>query len=515
MKFLTALALAWFLTLPASALAAKQEFNMRLQTEPPTLDWNLATDYVSIGVLYHLMEGLAEYNDKLEPVAGLASWKVSKDGKTYTYTLKPGVKWSDGTALKAQHFWDSWERTLNPATASGYAYFLYDVAGAKDYSEGKLKDASKLGFKAVDDSTFVVTLNKPATYFATIPAFTITFPIRKDLIEKFGNKWTDPKNMAVTGPFRMSEWKHDSKIEMVPNPHYHGAAPKLKLVTAYVVGEDVTAINMFETGRLHYVSRLPALEIERLKKTAGYHSLPYLRSYYYGFNLTKPPFNDLRVRKAFAHSINREEITALLKGGQTPSSSWIPKGMLGFNPGIGLKYDPQKAKALLAEAGFPNGKGFPAVTFMFDTRDDNKLIAERLQAQWKKVLNVNLSAQNEEWKVYLGRLKSDAPGLFRHGWGADFPDPDNFMNLFTSYSGNNFTRWKSGEYDALIEKAAADPKPATRKKLYDQAQRLMTEKDVAVVPLFVDAINVLISPNVKGLGLNPLGLLKIKDVEMQ
>lgn len=509
------LALLWVFHLPLAATAAKQEFRMRIETDPPTLDWNLATDYVSINILYHLIEGLAEYNDKLEPVPSLASWKVSKDGKTYTYTLKPGLKWSDGAPLRAQHFWDSWERLLNPKTASGYAYFLFDVEGAKEYNEGKLTDAAKLGFKAVDDKTFVVTLKKPATYFATIPAFTVTFPIRKDLIEKFGRKWTEPENMVVTGPFVLKEWKHDSQIELAPNPNYRGPLAKLQKVTAYVVKEDTTAISMFETGKIDYLSRLPALEIDRLKKNPAYRSLPYLRGYYYGFNVTKPPFNDVRVRRAFAHAINRDEVVGLLKGGQLPTMSWIPKGMLGYNPKLGLAFDPAKAKKLLAEAGYPGGEGFPATTFMFDTRDDNKAIAERLQAQWKKVLGVSLSAQNEEWKVYLGRLRQDAPAVFRHGWGADFPDPDNFMNMFTSYSGNNFTKWKSEKFDSLVEKAAGEAKATKRVQLYNQAQKILTEEDVAIVPLFIDTINLLVSPSVKGLQIDSLGLLKIHRVEMQ
>lgn len=515
MRFIFLLAIATFSAGPAFSASPKQEMNLRIETEPPTLDWNLAADYVSINILYHLVEGLAEYNEKLEPVPSLATWKVSKDGRTYTYTLKPGLKWSDGVALTAQHFWDSWERTLNPATASGYAYFLFDVEGAKEYNEGKLKDPAKLGFRVVNDSTFVVTLKKPATYFATIPAFTVTFPIRKDVIAKHGRKWTEPENMVVTGPFRLTQWKHDSRLEMAPNPHYRGPRPKLEKLTAHVVTEGTTAINMFETGKLDYLSRLPALEIDRLRKNPAYKTLPYLRGYYYGFNTSKPPFNDPRVRKAFSHAINREELVSLLKGGQLATSSWIPKGMLGYNAKIGLSYDPAKAKKLLAEAGYPDGKGFPAHTFMFDTRDDNKMIAERLQAQWQKVLGVSLSAQNEEWKVYLGRLRSEAPAIFRHGWGADFPDPDNFMNMFASYSGNNFTHWKNARYDALVEKAAGEAVPAKRVALYDQAQRLLTEEEAVIAPLFIESINLLVSPKVKGLRIDALGLLKVNRVEMQ
>ena len=503
------------LLLSVNALAAKQEFNYRIQSEPPTLDWNLATDNVSINLLNNLMEGLATYDSKLQPKPALAKdWKVSKDGKVYTYTLRDGLVWSDGVPLTAQHFVDSWERLLNPKTASEYAYFLYDVVGAQDYAEGKSKDPSKLGFKATDAKTLVVTLDKKAAYFPNIPTFTVTFPIRKDLIEKFGNKWTAPGNLVTLGAFTLSEWKHDSKVVLSPNQKYFGGKPKLDKITAYIVGEDTTAINMFESGALHYVSRLPALEIERLKTNPAYINSPYLRGYYYGFNTSKPPFNDVRVRQAFAYAIDRTQITSLLKGGQIPTTSWVPKGMPGYEPKVGLGFDVKKAQALLAEAGYPGGKGFPNITFMFDTRDDNKVIAERLQSMWKKNLGVDLRAQNEDWKVYLNRLKSEVPPMFRMGWGADYPDPDNFLNLFTSYSGNNHTKWKSKEYDSLIEKAAGESSLPKRLALYKKAQELLTEKDAVIIPLFIDSLNVLVSPSVKGLSLNAMDILLLKGVQI-
>lgn len=511
MKKLFAVVLSFLISF--SALAAKNEFNMRLHSEPPTLDWNLATDYVSIAIINNLMEGLAWYDSKLTAKPALAKgWTVSKDGKTYTYKLRDGLKWSDGVPLTAQHFWDSWERTLNPKTASQYAYMLFDVVGAKEYNEGKLKDPSKLGIKAVDATTFVITLNKKAAYFPNIPTFNVTYPIRKELIEKYGNKWTDPGKLVTVGPFTLTEWKHDSKLSLAPNANYYNGKPKLEKINAYIVNEDTTAINMYESGSLHYVSRLPALEIERLKNNPGYRNAPYLRGYYYGFNIKKAPFNDVRVRKAFAHAVDRTQIVSLLKGGQIPTTSWVPKGMMGYEQNVGLKFDVKEAKKLLAEAGYPNGKGFPAVTFMFDTRDDNKLIAERLQSMWKQNLGVDLKVQNEDWKVYLSRLQNDAPGMYRLGWGADYPDPDNFLNLFTSYSGNNYTRWKSKEYDALIEKAASETSVAKREAIYKKAQKLLTEDDVAIIPLFVDAINVLVAPQVKGLQLNAMDLLKLDSV---
>jgi oligopeptide transport system substrate-binding protein len=513
--FFLALAL---LSATLSAHAAKNEFNMRIYSEPPTLDWNLATDNVSITLLQNLMEGLAGYDgkeSKLTPKPALAEkWDVSKDGKTYTYHLRKGVTWSDGVPLTAQNFWDSWERALNPKTASEYAYFLFDVVGAKDYNEGKLKDSSKLGMKVLDPSTFQVTLNKRASYFPNIPTFTVTYPIRKDLVDKFGVKWTDPGNLVTVGPFVLKEWKHDSKVTLGANPKYYGGQPKLETVNGYIVNEDTTAINMFESGKLQYVSRLPPVEIERLKTSPAYRNGPFLRGYYYGFNIAKKPFNDVRVRQAFALAVDRSQITSMLKGGQIPTATWVPKGMLGYEPKVGLDYDLARAKKLLAEAGYPDGKGFPAVTFMFDTRDDHKMIAERLQAMWKKNLGVDLKAQNEDWKVYLNRLKADVPQMFRLGWGADYPDPDNFLALFTSYSGNNYTQWKSKEFDKLVEEGASEANPAKREAIYRKAQSLLLEKDAVIISLFQDALNVLVSPQVKNLKLNAMDILLLKDVSV-
>ncbi len=500
----------------ALGFAAKQEFNMRIHSEPPTLDWSLATDNVSILILQNLMEGMVHFNEKLEPKPALAkSWNVSKEGRQYTYNLRTDVQWSDDVPLTAQHFFDSWERLLNPKTASEYAYFLFDIEGAKEYNEGKLKDFSKVGIKVKDEHTFVITLNKAASYFPSVPAFTGTFPIRKELIAKFGDKWTKPGNMVTLGAFTLGDWRHDSKLSLLQNPKYYAGKAPLEKVNAYIVNEDTTAINMFESGTLQYVSRLPALEIDRLKKSPAYHTSPYLRGYYYGFNIHKKPFDNVKVRQAFALAVDRKQITDLLKGGQIPTTSWVPKGMPGYEPTVGLAFDVKKAQKLLAEAGYPGGKGFPPVTFMFDTRDDNKLIAERLQGMWKQNLGVDLRVQNEDWKVYLDHLKSDTPGMYRLGWGADYPDPDNFLNLFTSYSGNNYTGWKNKEYDDLIAKGASEPKMAKRLAYYKKAQLLLTEKDAVIIPLFIDSLNVLISPKVEGLHIDPLDHLDLKKVRIQ
>jgi len=487
-------------------------FRLAISAEPPTLDGSLATDSISVNVLTNLMEGLAQYDAQLTPQPAIArDWDISPDGKVYRFHLRDDVYWSDGQPVVAGDFEYSWKRLLNPETAAQYAYFLFDLENAFEYNSGKLKDPEHVGVRALDDRTLEVRLKKPAVYFPSLTTFMVTFPQRKDLIERHGKHWTDPDKMVVTGPFTLKEWHHEYKLVLKANPHYYGKAPNVDTVYLYVVEEKTTALTLYETGELDMVE-LPPVAIPHYQDHPEYSNMPQLRGYYYGFNTQKDPFNDARVRRAFALSINRSRIPVILKGGELPTASWIPKGMFAHNESIGLHFDPEKARQLLADAGFPNGKGFPKVTAMYNTGDVNRLIAEYLQAQWKEHLGVTIEFDSQEWKVFLDRLQNDTPAMFRLGWGADFPDPDNFMNLFLSSSGNNRLHWENPEYDALVARGAAIRNPEQRQKIYDSAQRLLTEKDAVMIPLFVSAMNLLVKPYVKGFEMNAMELLYIKKI---
>jgi len=413
------------------------------------------------------MEGLAEYNNALQPIPALAKkWEISSDGLQYTFTLKKGIQWSDGVSLRAQHFLDSWLRLLNPQTAAEYAYFLYDIKGAKEFNQGIVKDPKKVAIRAPSDHILKVTLKHPAVYFPSVTTFMVTYPIRMDLIEKFGNLWTEPPNLVTLGAFQVKSWRHEYKLVLEKNPLYWGVKkgfPSIQNLIVYVINEGTTALSLYETGGLDYVE-LPPIAIPHYREHADFRFQTKLRGYYYGFNVQITPFDDVRVRKAFSHAIDRKQFPKILQGGEIPTGSWVPKGMFGYNETIGLRYDPQKARALLKEAGFPQGKGFPRTIAAFNTDPLNRMVSENLQAQWKKELNVDIVLDNQEWKVYLQKLQHDTPALFRLGWGADYPDPDNFLNLFTSTSGNNHTKWKNEEYDQLITKAAGEPNTTKRKE---------------------------------------------------
>jgi len=489
-------------------------FRMSVRAEPPTLDWTLATDSISVNLLTNLMEGLTQYNADLEPIPAVAErWEFSEGGLVVTFYLRDDVFWSDGKPVTAGDFEYSWKRLLDPKTAAQYAYFLFDVENAAEFNSGKITDPDKVGVRAISPRVLKVRLKKPVVYFPSIATFMVTFPQRQDVVEKYGDQWTEPRHIVTNGPFILSEWKHEYKLVLEANARHYEGRPAIDRVLVYVVEEPTTALTLYETGELDIIE-LPPVAIPHYKNDPEFTRKPQLRGYYYGFNVRKPPFDDVLVRQAFAHAIDRSRIPLILKGGEIPTSSWIPKGMFGYNPDIGLKFDPEKARQLLAKAGYPDGKGFPKTEAMFNTVNRNQLIAEFLQAQWKQHLKVNIEFESQEWKVFLSRLQTDTPAMFRLGWGADFPDPDNFMNLFISTSGNNRLGFANAQYDELVAQGPIIRDPKKRQALYDTAQTILTETDAAMIPLFIQVQNMLIKPQVKGLEMNSMELLYIKRIHL-
>jgi oligopeptide transport system substrate-binding protein len=490
-------------------------FRMSIKNEPPTLDGTLATDSVSFAILTNLMEGLTQYDADLNPIPAVAKrWSYSNEGRTITFYLRKDVYWSDGKRVTANDFEYSWKRLLAPETAAQYAYFLFDIKNAFEYNSGIIMDPDKVGIRAIASNTLEVTLKKPVVYFPSITTFMVTFPLRQDIIEKYGDSWTEPGKIVTNGPYLLEQWEHEYKLILKANPKHYEGKPEINEVHIFVVQEPTTALTLYETDELDYIE-LPPIAIPHFKSSPEYRNKPQLRGYYYGFNIEKPPFDNVLVRQAFAHSIDRSLIPKILKGGEIPSSSWIPKGMFGYNESIGSKFNPQKALSLLAKAGYPDGKGFPETTAIFNTGDVNRLIGEFLQEQWKKHLNVKIQFESQEWKVFLSRLDLDPPQIFRLGWGADFPDPDNFMNLFIASSGNNRLQWSNSNYDKLVALGSTLKIPEEREKVYDQAQVLLTETEVPMIPLFVSAQNLLVKPYIKGLKTNAMELLYLKRIRIE
>jgi oligopeptide transport system substrate-binding protein len=495
---------------------AASQFRVNIGTEPPSLDWSLATDHVSFNVISNLMVGLTEFDKDLKPAPVIAkSWDVLDGGKKFIFHLRDDVKWTDGKTVRAQDFEYSWKRLLNPKTASQYAYILFDIVDAQKYNEGKIKEPSTVGVQAEDDQTLVVTLRHPASYFLAITTFEVTYPQRQDLVEKFGSRWTEPENIVTNGPFRLLSWKHENEIELAANGEFFRGKPKLDKVVMYMVNEKTTALAMFEQGQLDFIDEshsIPPLEKPRVAKLSGYKLVPQLRGEYYAFAVDRKPFDNPKVRQAFGLAIDREVFPRILQGGRIPASSWIPPGMLAHNPKLGLKFNPDEARRLLTEAGFPEGKGLPPIVLGYNTDEEKKLVAEAIQSMWQKYLGVVVKIENQEWKIFLNKLQNDPFPVFRSGWGADYPDPDNFMKLFTSDSGNNNGRWKNPEYDQLLEQAARETDVSKRSELYDQAQKLLTETDAAIVPLYWLAEATMLSPKYTGLQYNSMARMDLRHV---
>ena len=500
---------------PSPGESTEKVLRLALRSEPPSLDPSLATDNVSIDVLMNLNEGLVQYDDELNLVPAVARrWEFSPDGKRLRFYLREDARWSDGVPVTAHDFEYAWKRLLDPRTAAEYAYFLFDIENAYEFNTGKIRDSGAVGVKALSDFVLEVTLKRPLVFFPSLTTSMTTLPLRRDVIERYGERWTDPEHIVTNGPFLLEEWRHEYKLVLKANPDYFGGRPPLDRVIIYLVREPTTELTLYETGELD-LAKLPPVAIPRYREHPEYRNLPLLRGYYYGFNVTRPPFDDPRVRRALAHAIDRSQIPRILQGGEVPTASWIPKGMFGYNPEIGPRFDPATARRLLREAGYAGGRGFPPFAITFNSDPVNRLIAQFVQGQWKRHLGLEVTLDEMEWKVFLSRLYVDPFPVFRLGWGADYPDPDNFMNLFTAASGNNNTRWRNPQYDDLIARAALERDPETRRRLYDRAQRLLTEIDAPIISLFIATTSMLVKPYVTGFRLNAMELLYLKRLDLK
>ena len=498
-------------------ISRKDTLNINIGTEPPTLDWSLATDVTSFTIIENIMDGLAAFDEKYEPAPALArSWRVSEDGRTYTFKIREDVLWTDGVPLRAGDFLYSWKRILNPETAGSYAYFLFDIKNARKFNSGEIKDFSKVGIKAPDERTLVVTLERPRAYFLSLVTFMSTFPMRKDIIERYGTKWTESGNIVTLGPYRLKEWKHHKEVLIEEYGGYWGEKPRSARKVKMIMNENpVSTLALYESGELDFLDSrgIPLLEVPRVMKLPDFRQSVVFRNNYIGFNTRKPPFDNPLVRKAFASSIDRESLAGLLQGAGVPLTSWIPIDMLAHNPRIGIPFNPGKAKKFLAAAGYPDGENFPKTTFLYPDTGNNRIVAEAFHSMWKEHLGISVRLVNQEWTVYLSTLRTDPAPIFRAGWQADFPDPHNFMNLFECGSGNNRPGWCDPEYDRLVETAAGTLDRGQRANIYDRAQKILTEKGVAIVPYLNSVQQNMIKPYVRGLEPDRLNFLYFSRVE--
>ncbi len=506
--------------------AIEQTLVINMGEDVKTLDPALNSALNAGSVIMNTFEGLMKTDANNKAIPGIAEkYEVSADGMVYTFHLRD-AKWSDGQAVTAGDFEYSWKRALSPELASEYSFQLYYLKNGEAYFEGT-GSADAVGVKAIDEKTLQVTLESPTPYFLELTSFYTYFPVRKDMVEKNLETWgSDPTTAIGNGPFKLQEYKTGSELVLVKNQAYYNAdAVKLEKITMLMINDTATALTAYESNEVDVLDELPNQEIPNLMASNDeFLVLPYLANYYYLFNTKEKPFDDVRVRKALSLAVDRRALVdTILKDGSTPASGFLPYGLKDsngedFREKNGNFYiDPEKAdleqaKKLLADAGYPDGKGFPKVQLLYNTSSTHKTIAEAIQEMWKKNLGIDLEMTNMEWAVFQSTLSEGKFQVAKANWFGDYVDPMTFLDLWTSDSGKSYTGWASPAYDEAIANAKKMSGTERDQNLY-KAEALLME-DASVMPLYYYVDTMMVKKKVQGLRKTMLGYFYFDAVEI-
>ncbi len=463
---------------------------------PPTLDPTMAMDDVSGGLINQIFSGLVTLTPELDVIPEVAqSWEVLEEGRQYIFHLRDDVRWSDGLPVTAEDFVYAWKRVLNPATASPNAIYLFDVKGARAFHQGEISDPDQVAIQALDPVTLRVELVKPTSYFPQLLTLWVVYPLPRHVVARHGEAWTEPDHIVTNGPFKLTQWQPGRLMVLERNPDYRGQATgNVQQVVLHLnVASSAETLEMYETDRLDVVRIFVLSEMDRIRRqrAAEYLSVPQLYTQYVGFNVRQPPFNDPRVRRAFVLACDKETLASVtLSGYYFPASGgFIPPEMPGHSPGIGLPYDPEQARYLLAEAGYPGGRNFPVVEAL--TKPKHTLECNYISQQWRENLGVEIKWQIIEWGMLLDRLNRAPPPLFRMGWSPDYPDPDNLLRM--GVHTEDWLGWQNETYMGLLQKARRTTNQAERMELYQQADKILVE-EAAIMPLLHGRQHLLIKP---------------------
>ena len=493
-------------------------------SEPQGLDPHVVTGVPENHLIRALFEGLAVKNPyTLEPEPGVAErWDFSEDRRIITFHLRQDALWSNGDQMTAHDYVWSWQRALSPAMGNLYAYMLYPVLNAEAYATGKLEDFSHVGVKALDDKTLQVTLTEPTPFFLQLMDHYSTFALHRPTIEKFGKatdrftRWTRVENIVSNGAFTLSEWKLNRRITMTKSETYWDRdSVRLNGVVFYPTENIVSEERMFRVGQLHYTQTIPLdkIPVYQAMENTPYVQAPYLGTYFFLINTNRPPVDDVRVRKALSMSIDRQKLNdTVLQKSNVPAYTITPPGTLGYQPPKLFDFDPEQARQLLADAGFPGGEGWPGLELIYNTSESHRKIAVALQQMWKDELNIQVTISNQEWKVYLDSVTQMEFDIARRGWIGDYVDPNNFLDLYLTDGGNNNTGYSDPRYDEMITRLA--PQAKTREErfaiFYEAEQMLMEE--MPILPIYTYTSKHLIHHSVKGLPSNLMDSLNLKYV---
>ena len=487
---------------------ANQTLHVGNGQEPQELDPHIITGVSEIKILSALFEGLVGQDPvNLDPIPGAAeSWDISPNGLTYTFHLRPDLKWSDGQALTAKDFAYSFERALTPEVAAPNAYLLYVLKNAAAFYRGEVA-FGEVGVKVVDERTLELQLSHPAPYLLSLLAHPVWFPVQHAAIATQGEAlgrspgWTRPGKFVGNGPFQLQDWKVNSYVHVVKNPHYWDAErTRLNQIFFYPTESREAEERAFRAGQLHLTEAMPVSKVG-FYRDQDHPSLridPYLGTYYLQLNTRNPALADARVRQALGLAIDRDLIVeSITRGGQKPAWHFTPPGTGGYTPDISGSKNVEMARQLLAQAGYAGGEGFPGLTYLYNTSENNKAIAEALQQMWRKNLGLSVELINQEWKVYTHSRETGQFDILRSSWIGDYLDATSFLGVWSSESGNNFTGWKSASYDNFLSRARLTTVAEKRFEIFARAEELLM-REQPILPLYFYTSVYLKRQSVKG-----------------
>ena len=516
----------------ATVIAQLQSLRMPT-TEPPTLDPALATDHSSVQVAIQLFEGLTEIDEAGQPAPlGAERWEVADDGRTFTFFLRPDRMWSDGSPVTAADYVWAWRRAIDPRTAADYAVLLYPIKNAARIHGEKL-DSALLGVTARDTRTLVVNLEEPLAHFPRLTSLVTFAPLKKETLERYGDRWVRPENIVTNGPFRLLEWTHDQQITLGRNPTYPSADRLMPRATLRIFPDDGAAavLAAYEAGTLDVFGtgasfEVPPADAERIladpAARASIQTTPQSGTLFLAVNTRKPHLQDARIRRALGQVIERDKVLRdVLKRVGAPAIALTPDGIIGRDESRWPGEDVDAARAALADAGFPDGKEFPALSFAFNVSPQWTQLGEYLRQRYKDTLGIELKLEPMEWTAFMRWRRSDewvkGGDLARGGWLSDYEDPYNWYNQIwdgredaSSFNGG----WQHDLFDAFVREAAQTLDRTERIKLYSQADEILAN-EYPSIPIFHYASRTLVRPYVSGFEpARLLSLVRLKRVRL-
>jgi oligopeptide transport system substrate-binding protein len=476
--------------------------------DPKSLDLQVVSGVIESNVMRALSEGLVQFHpteDLGAPPGAALSVTPDETYTVWTVRLRPDAKWSDGIPVTSEDFRFSYERMLTPDFGAKYAEMLYFMKGAEEFNKRETTDFSSVGFEVTDPHGFVLTLRGPTPFFPEILKHYTWYPVPKHQVLKFGemtmkgNPWSRAENLVGNGPFRIKSYRRNHHIEVERNPHYWDAENvHLNGIRFLPITNSFTEARMFRNGQLHVTNTATPEVVDLMKKEdpASLRQEPYLGTVLYRYNNNRKPLDDVRVRQALSMAIDRKAISDSVFRGFEPAYGMTPP-MGDYDPPNGVSLDPEKARKLLAEAGFPGGKGFPRLKILISSRETNVALATAIQAMWREHLGVEVEIENKEWTAYMVAMQEMDYDIMGGGWIGDYIDPLTFLEMWSAGNGNNRTGWESEPFGAKLKESFQANDPAGRHRLLREAEEILLA-DAPMTPIAWWGKNYLIHPSVEG-----------------